>query len=108
MIRKVAKCEWTDRYEEAFHEVKKRLTNVPILALHASNKDFVIYSDASKNRLGCVLVQDDGVIAYVSSLMSGNYPTHDIKLVAIVLALKIWRHYLHGVHCKIFADHQSL
>ena len=25
-----------------------------------------------------------------------NYPTHDMELVAIVFALKIWRHYLYG------------
>ena len=37
-----------------------------------------------------------------------NYPTHDLELAAIVFALKIWRHYLYGVHCKIFTDHQSL
>ncbi|XP_070681763.1 uncharacterized protein [Malus domestica] len=37
-----------------------------------------------------------------------NYPTHDLELIAIVFALKIWRHYLYGEKCKIFTDHKSL
>ena len=37
-----------------------------------------------------------------------NYPTHDLELAAVVLALKIWRHYLYGVHCEVFTNHQSL
>ncbi|XP_069149165.1 uncharacterized protein [Solanum lycopersicum] len=27
-----------------------------------------------------------------------NYPTHDLELAKVVFALKIWRHYLYGVH----------
>ena len=37
-----------------------------------------------------------------------NYPTHDLELVAVVFALKIWRHCLYGVPCQIFTDHKSL
>ena len=37
-----------------------------------------------------------------------NYPTHDLELVAIVFALKIWSHYLHGGKFKVCSDHKSL
>nr|XP_033514901.1 uncharacterized protein LOC117279457 [Nicotiana tomentosiformis] len=37
-----------------------------------------------------------------------NYPTHDLELAVVVFALKIWRHYLYGVHVDIFTDHKSL
>ena len=37
-----------------------------------------------------------------------NYPTHDLELVAIVFALKIWRHYLYGGLFEVFSDHKSL
>ena len=37
-----------------------------------------------------------------------NYPTHDLELAAVVFAFKIWRHYLYGVRCEVFTDHQSL
>ena len=37
-----------------------------------------------------------------------NYPTHDLELLAIVFALKIWRHYLYGAQFRVFSDHKSL
>ena len=37
-----------------------------------------------------------------------NYPTHNLELAAVVFVLKLWRHYLYGVHCEIFTDHRSL
>ena len=37
-----------------------------------------------------------------------NYPTHDMKIVAIVFVLKIWRHYPYGEQFEVFSDHKSL
>lgn len=37
-----------------------------------------------------------------------NYSKHDLKLAAIVHALKIWRYYLFGEKCNIFTGHNSL
>ena len=70
-----------------------------------------VYCDASGTRLGCVLMQDNRVIAYASRALrphEHNYPTHDLELAAVVHALKIWRHYLMGVHCNIYTDDKSL
>ncbi|KAH0758098.1 hypothetical protein KY290_021591 [Solanum tuberosum] len=61
--------------------------------------------------LGCVLMQNGKVIAYASKQLKvheKNYPTHDLELAAVVFALKIWRHYLYGVHMDVFTDHKSL
>ena len=91
--------------------MKGRLTSAPILALLNGRDGFVVYSDASWQGLGCVLMQNDRVIAYASRQLKKheeNYPTHDLELAAVVFALKIWRHYLYGVPCRIFLDHKSL
>ncbi|CAN4123904.1 unnamed protein product [Withania somnifera] len=51
------------------------------------------------------------VISYASRQLrphEKNYPTHDLELAAVVFALKIWRHYLYGVHVDIYNDHKSL
>ena len=37
-----------------------------------------------------------------------NYLTHDLELVVVIFALKIWRHFLSGETCEIYADHKSL
>ncbi|KAK1596477.1 hypothetical protein QYE76_007821 [Lolium multiflorum] len=74
-------------------------------------KPFDVYCDASKTGLGCVLMQEGKVISYLSRQLKQheqNYPTHDLELAAVVLALKVWRHYLMGNRCEIYSDHKSL
>ena len=71
----------------------------------------MIFSDASLNGLGCVIMQEGKVVAYASRQLKPhekNYPTHDWELAVIVFALKIWRHYLYGEKCFIYTDHKSL
>ncbi|KAK1653036.1 hypothetical protein QYE76_070841 [Lolium multiflorum] len=74
-------------------------------------KPFDVYCDASKTGLGCVLMQEGKVVSYLSRQLKQyeqNYPTHDLELAAVVLALKVWRHYLMGNRCEIYSDHKSL
>ena len=65
LTRKVIKYEWTEHCEEVFQELKKKQTSANILTLPTSDKGFVV-SDASRNGLGCVLMQEGRVIAYAS------------------------------------------
>ncbi|WRX23577.1 Reverse transcriptase domain - like 10 [Theobroma cacao] len=111
LTRKGVKFVWDDVCENRFQELKNWLTSAPVLTLLVNGKGFVVYSDASKLGLGCVLMQDEKVMAYASRQLKrheANYPTHDLELAAVVFALKIWRHYLYGEHCRIFTDHKSL
>ncbi|KAK6154241.1 hypothetical protein DH2020_008489 [Rehmannia glutinosa] len=67
-------------------------------------------NDASKQGLGCVLMQHGKVGAYASRQLKPhelNYHTHDLELAAVVHALKIWRHYLYGGKCEIFTNHKT-
>ena len=70
-----------------------------MLTRPTSGREYAMYSDATKIGLGCVLMQDGKVVAYASRQLKPhekNYPTHDLEFAAVVLALKIWRHYLYG------------
>ncbi|GJW86115.1 putative reverse transcriptase domain-containing protein [Tanacetum coccineum] len=61
--------------------------------------------------LGAVLMQRGKVIAYASrqlKIHEKNYTTHDLELEAVVVALKMWRHYLYGTKCVVFTNHKSL
>ncbi|KAD3640528.1 hypothetical protein E3N88_29751 [Mikania micrantha] len=111
LTRKDVKYEWGPNQEQAFSVLKEKLTHVPVLALPDGNDDLVVYADASRQGLGCVLMQRGRVIAYASrqlKIHEANYPTHDLELAAVVFALKIWRHYLYGVRSTIYTDHKSL
>ena len=111
LTRKRVKFELTDLCEKAFQELKRRLTSAPILIVPKQGQRYMVYCDASKDELECVLMQFGRVVAYGSRQLKNhekNYPTHDLELVAIVFALKIWRHYLYGEHFEVFSDHKSL
>ncbi|KAL0546059.1 hypothetical protein IC582_015964 [Cucumis melo] len=110
-LQKVEAVVNWERPASATEEMKKRLVTTPILTLPVTGKEYVIYCDASRQGLGCVLMQEGEIIAYTSRQLKKhecNYLTHDLELAAVVLALKIWIHYLFGEKCHIFTDHKSL
>ena len=105
------KYERSEECEQSFQELKNRLTPALVLVLLALGVEYVVFSDASSQGMGCVLMQNRRVIAYVSRQLKNhetNYPTHNLELVAVVFALKIWRHYLYRETCRIFTDNKSL
>ncbi|XP_070010562.1 uncharacterized protein [Nicotiana sylvestris] len=111
LTQKKVMFQWSDACEKSFVELKKRLISAPVLTPPEGIEGFVVYCDASGVGLGCVLMQHGKVIAYASRQLKAhekNYPTHDLELAVVVFALKIWHHYLYGVHVDIFIDHKSL
>nr|GEV62618.1 reverse transcriptase domain-containing protein [Tanacetum cinerariifolium] len=91
---------WEEDQESAFQLLKQKLYEAPILALPEGNDDFFVYCDASLQGLGAVLIQKENFIAYASQQLKPheeNYTTHDLELGAVVLTLKIWRHYLYEI-----------
>ncbi|GJS31050.1 putative reverse transcriptase domain-containing protein [Tanacetum coccineum] len=110
LTQKNKKYEWGIEQEEAFQTLKDNLCNASILSLPDGNEDFVVYCDASNQGLGCVLMQRGNVIAYALrqlKIHKKSYTTHDLKLGAVVFALKTWRHYLYGTKGVIYTDHKS-
>ena len=57
LTRKEVKFEWTDKCQEAFEEIKKRMTASPVLAYPKSEGMFILDTDASKYASGAVLSQ---------------------------------------------------
>ena len=109
--QKEVKFEWKDLCERTFQELKRRFSSTPILIVPDRGQGHIVYCDASKDGLGCVLMQSGKVVAYGSRQLRNyeqSYPTHDMELAAIVFALKIWRHYLYSELFEVFLDHKSL
>ncbi|XP_022156880.1 uncharacterized protein LOC111023714 [Momordica charantia] len=91
LTRKNATFAWSDGYEKSFQELKERLVTSPVLTVPDGTGGLVVYSDASRRGLGCVLMQHGKVIAYASRQLKEhelNYPTHDLELDAKELNLR--------------------
>ena len=56
LTRKSNMFELIDCCEKSFQELKKRLITAPVLSLPVDDAKFVVYCDASKLGLGCVLM----------------------------------------------------
>ncbi|GJT64013.1 putative reverse transcriptase domain-containing protein [Tanacetum coccineum] len=111
LTQKSVKFDWTKKAEAAFQLLKQKLCSAPILALPEGSENFVVYCNASHKGLGAVLMQKEKVIAYAScqlKIHKKNYTTHDLELGVVVIALKMWRHYLYGTKCVVFTDLKSL
>jgi hypothetical protein len=66
---------------------------------------------ASKEGLGGVLMQYGRVISYISRKLRKHqekYVMHNLELLSIVYALRVWRHYLVGKKFELKTDHYGL
>lgn len=109
--RKNKKFIWNKKCEEAFQRLKVLLMITPILKVPDMEQEFLVFTNASKEGLGCVLMQEGRVIAYASRKLrtnEENHATHDLEMVAIVYALKIWRPYLQGRKFDLRTNHCGL
>jgi hypothetical protein len=111
LLKKEAKFEWSQQCEEAFLTLKKLLTTAHALAQPDIEEPFGVYCDASDTGIGGVLMQGGRVIAFASRQLrchEEHYPTHDLELLVVVQALKMWRHYLLGNAVHFYTNHKSL
>jgi hypothetical protein len=109
LTRKDAEWSWETRHQNAFEELKTRVTTEPVLAHPILTDPFELEVNASGFAMGAVLLQrkEDGKkhpIVYYSKTLSAaerNYDVYDLELLAIVNALDHWRPYLAGSPHKI-------
>jgi hypothetical protein len=111
LLKKKNKYLWSETCDKTFKHLKRLLTTSPVLAQPDTTKPFDVYYDASGTGLGGVLMQEGWVISYsLRQLMrhEEHYPTHNLELPAVVLALWMWHHYLLGNAVHIYTYHKSL
>lgn len=80
LLNQGAKLIWGDKQQRSLKERASRLVSASILAMPVTDLDYSVYTDASRTSLGCVLMQNDHVIAYASRQLrphEKNYPAHE-------------------------------
>ena len=110
--------DWTPTCQQSFDNLKKLFLSRPVLHLPNFSKPFAVTTDASKYASGAILLQTDSnsnwhPCSYLSQSFipaERNYDIYDRELLAIIRALKSWRHYLHGspFPIQVFTDHKNL
>lgn len=115
LLKKDVKFEWSLEADTAFKALKTAVSTSPVLILPDPSVEYIVDTDSSGFAIGAALLQDQGrgvqPIAFMSKKMldaEKNYTVREQEMLAIVCALKEWRHYLHGAKFKIITDHDSL
>lgn len=101
--------KWDEDAQSAFEQLKQAMTSIPVLAIPDFEKTFIIETDASGKGIGVVLMQEERPVAYMSQTISDrawNKSVYERELMAVVLSIQKWRHYLLGRHfvVHILAD----
>jgi len=102
---------WTPKAQAAFEEVKRLLTQAPVLTLPCFDKIFEVECDASGVGIGGVLTQEGKPLAFFSEKLCDSrrkYSTYDKEFYAIVRCLEHWNHYLVATEFILHSDHEAL
>jgi len=119
LLKRTSKFLWTKEADEAFNKLKNSFSNSKFFTHPNRDKDFTAETESSDFAIGCILSQisdDDNLlhpIAFYSRCFTNseiNYSIYDKELLAIAVALDVWRHHLEGAKFPIqtYSDHRNL
>jgi len=110
-LTKTDAFEWTAVAQQAFEDLKAALCQAPVLSLPLFDKQFVVETDACGQGIGAVLMQEGHPLAYISRQLKGkqlHLSIYEKELLAVIFAVRKWRHYLLQSHFIIKTDQRSL
>ena len=109
LTKKKVSWNWSVDRDNAFRELKTKLTAAPVLAIPDPAAPFELITDSCGYGIGAVLMQNHRPVAYYSRKMTDpekNYVNHEQELLAAIVALKVFRCYLLGNHFTLITDNK--
>eukprot|EP00983_Pelagomonas_calceolata_P000799 28961-Pelagomonas_calceolata.AAC.1 len=112
-----AEWVWEPRHQQAFDKLKRRMTEKPLFvhAPHPTAK-YIVETDASQMATGGVIYQcpepgNKQIIAFSSHKLQPLetlYHPYEREMLAVIVPLKIWRHYLLGRLFDLFSENTAV
>lgn len=111
LLKKDAVWQWDPQQEQAFNTIKEALIQNAVLKIFDPKLPIILYTDASRDGIGCIMVQvtknGEQPIHFYSRQTSNDekkYHSFELELLAVVVGLQKYRHYLLGANFKIITD----
>ena len=126
LIKKNSEYVWTDVHDRVFHELKDKTSEDCLIWIYDPHKPLFIECDASKQGIGCVMLQpDDNILADVNhgipsnlrpvayalkslSEAEQNYANIERELLGVVFPLETFKHFTSGRQTNKITDHKPL
>ncbi|GFO11778.1 transposon ty3-g Gag-Pol polyprotein [Plakobranchus ocellatus] len=111
LTRKSETWKWEKRQGNAFAELKRKLTNVGVMAYFDPRKATEIMVDASPHGLGAMLIQEGRVVSYASRSLTdveSRYSQTEREMLAVVFGVEKFHIYLYGSTFIVITDHKPL
>ena len=115
LTKKGVPFHWGELQQEAFDQIKKDLTEAPVLAMPNSEGHMVLVSDTSKIACGSALYQEQKgryrLIAYFLKklpLSAQRYSISELELTGIYANVLAFKHLLRNAHFTLYCDHSAL
>ena len=111
LTKKDSKFSWNRTHDDAFEEIKRLVTEPPILKYYEPDKPLVLQCDASDNGLGASILQGGKPIAYTSRALTRterNYAQIEKELLAIVYGAERFHQYTYERQVLVETDHKPL
>lgn len=131
LLRADTPFRWGPRQQQAFEELRRRLTSAPVLAQPDWQKPFVLATDASNVAIGAVLSQPgtatreietatgeltvtsdvEKPVAFASRQLNSaekNYSATERECLAVVWGLQHFRRFVLGSRVIVYSDHEAL
>lgn len=103
--------KWAIECQRSFDKLKQLLTTSPILRIVDPKREFGVSTNAYKEGVGGVLMQEENFVAYESQKLKElqeKYSAYYVELTTVIHVLKRWRHYFLGKIFLLITDHNSL
>ena len=115
ITRKGIPFYWGGEQQKAFDNIKKDVTNAPVLLMPNSTGHFVLVSDTSKIGCGAVLYQKQRgkyhLVAYYSKGLPeavANYSISELELTGVMANVAAFKHLLRNANFHVYCDHSAL
>lgn len=111
LLKKNVNWLWTEVHESIFNNIKKCISMAPVLQNFDTSLPIVIQCDASKDGLGCCLMQNGKPVSYASRSLTNaekNFSQIEKELLSVVWATRKFHYYIYGKKCVVLNDHKPL
>ena len=116
LLKKACVWEFGAVHRRAIALLKEAFAQSAMLAFPDPSKHYIIHLDANDSVVGATLSQEDSagciqLITCMSKKLNSadrNHPTHEREFIALLQALRHWRHYVLGPHVVAYTDNVAL